>query len=76
MVETAGIRQVIWLVMLKSAKEQILGVDPPEQKVPPCVHCGMACLLIRGVVGSGMVIRPSLHGAREAMVPHTTVGGP
>jgi uncharacterized membrane protein len=27
MVETVGFHQVIWLVMLKSTKDQILGVD-------------------------------------------------
>jgi hypothetical protein len=27
MVETVGFRQVMWLIMLKYAKDQILGVD-------------------------------------------------
>jgi hypothetical protein len=31
MVEAVGIRQVMWVVMLKFAKDQILGVDTPEQ---------------------------------------------
>jgi hypothetical protein len=31
MVETVGIHQMMWLVMLESAKDRILGVDPPEQ---------------------------------------------
>jgi hypothetical protein len=39
-------------VVLKSSKDRILGVDTPEQHVPPCVQYGMACLLIRNVVGS------------------------
>jgi hypothetical protein len=43
MVETAGIRQVMWIVMLESAKDQILGVDTPGQHVPLCVRYGMAC---------------------------------
>jgi hypothetical protein len=30
MMETIGICQVMWLVMLKSAKDRILGVDTPE----------------------------------------------
>jgi hypothetical protein len=30
MVETVGFRQVMWLVMLGSAKDRILGVDPQE----------------------------------------------
>jgi hypothetical protein len=51
MVETVGFRQVMWLVMLESAKDRILGVDTPGQHVPPHVRYGMACLLIRYVVG-------------------------
>jgi hypothetical protein len=52
MVETDGIRQVMWLVMLKSAKDRILRVDTPGQQVSPHVRYGTACLLIRGVVAS------------------------
>jgi hypothetical protein len=52
MVETDGIYHVMWIVMLESAKDQILGVDTPGQQVPPRVRYGTACLLIRGVVGS------------------------
>jgi hypothetical protein len=46
--------------------------------VPPCVRYGMACLLIRDVVGSvpcsnewefGIVTRPGSHGVRGAVVP-------
>jgi hypothetical protein len=51
MVETIGFRQVMWLVMLESTKDQILGVDPPEQHVPPRVRYGTACLLIRYAIG-------------------------
>jgi hypothetical protein len=40
----------MWL--LESAKELILGVDTPEQPVPPHVPYGTTCLLIRGDVGS------------------------
>jgi hypothetical protein len=43
MVETAGIRQVMWIVMLESAKDRILGVDITGQHVPPHVRYGMAC---------------------------------
>jgi hypothetical protein len=42
MVETVGIRQVMWLVMLKSAKDRILEVDTVEQHVPPRVRYGTA----------------------------------
>jgi hypothetical protein len=52
MVETAGFRQVLWLVMLESAKDRILILDTVGQHVPPCVQYGTACLLIRDVVGS------------------------
>jgi hypothetical protein len=31
MVETVGIRQVRWYVMLESAKDRVIGVDTPEQ---------------------------------------------
>jgi hypothetical protein len=43
MVETVGIRQVTWIVMLESTKDQILGVDTPGQHVPPRVRYGTAC---------------------------------
>jgi hypothetical protein len=52
MVETVGIRQVMCLVMLESAKDRVIGVDTPGQQVPPRVRYGTACLLIRNVVGS------------------------
>jgi hypothetical protein len=51
-VETVEFRQVMWIVMLKSSKDQILGVDTLGKQVPPHVLYGMAHLLIRDVVGS------------------------
>jgi hypothetical protein len=51
MVEMVGFCQVMWLVMLKSAKDQILGVDTPGQHVSPCVRYEMACLRIRYDIG-------------------------
>jgi hypothetical protein len=51
MVETIEIRQVLWLVMLETAKDRVLGVDTPGQQVPPRVQYGMTFLLIRDVVG-------------------------
>jgi hypothetical protein len=51
MVEAVGIHQVMSLVTLKSAKDQILGVDTPGQHVPLRVRYGMACLLIRYAIG-------------------------
>jgi hypothetical protein len=41
-----------WHVVLKSAKDQILGVDTIEQYVPPRTQYGMACLLIRDAMRS------------------------
>jgi hypothetical protein len=52
MVETVGILQVMWFVMLESAKDRVIGVDTLEQQVPPRVRYGMTCLLIRDAVGS------------------------
>jgi hypothetical protein len=52
MIETVGIHQVMWFVMLEFAKDRIIGVDTPGQWVPPRVWYGTACLLIRDAVGS------------------------
>jgi hypothetical protein len=41
-----------WHVVLKSAKDQILGVDTLGHHVPPRVRYGMTCLLIRNTIGS------------------------
>jgi hypothetical protein len=43
MVETVGFHQVMWIVMLKFAKDGILGVDTPGQHVPPRVWYETAC---------------------------------
>jgi hypothetical protein len=51
-VETVGFHWVMWIVMLKSAKDRILGVDTLEQQVPPRARYGTSCLLIRDAVGS------------------------
>jgi hypothetical protein len=73
-----GIRQMIWFVMLKSAKDRVIGVDTPGQQVTPRVWYGMNCLIIRDVVGSvscsdqwefGVVTRPGSHGVRGTVVP-------
>jgi hypothetical protein len=78
MVEMVGICQVMWFVMLESAKDRVIGVDIPGQQVPPLVRYGTICLLIRDVVGSvpcsdeweiGVVTRLGSHGARGVMVP-------
>jgi hypothetical protein len=52
MVETVGIRQVMWFIMLESAKDRVIGVDTSGQQVSPRVRYGTACLLIRDIVGS------------------------
>jgi hypothetical protein len=78
MVETVGIRQVMWFVMLKYAKDRVIGVDSTGQQVPPRVQYGMSCLLIRDDVGSvpcsdewefGVLTCPGSHGAKGAVVP-------
>jgi hypothetical protein len=78
MVETVGIYQVMWFVMLEFAKDRVIGVDTPGQQVPPRVRYGKTCLLIRDTVESvscsdewefGIVTRPASHGARGAVVP-------
>jgi hypothetical protein len=51
MVETVGFHQVMWFVMLESAKGRILGVDTLGQHVPPHVQYGTTCLLIRYAIG-------------------------
>jgi hypothetical protein len=75
MVETVGIRQVMWLVLLESAKDRILGVDTLGQHVPPRVWYGTTCWLIRKALvslscrkrGIGMAIPTRPQGARGAM---------
>jgi hypothetical protein len=51
MVETVGIRQVMWFVMLESTKDRVIGVNTLGQQVSPCVRYGTCYLLIRDVVG-------------------------
>jgi hypothetical protein len=77
-VKTDGIRQVMWFIMLESAKDRVIGVDTPGQQVTPCIRYGMTCLLIRDVVGSvpclneweiGVVTRLGSHGARGVVIP-------
>jgi hypothetical protein len=52
MVETVGIRQVMWFVMLESAMDRVIGVDTTGLQVPQHVRYEMTCLLIRDAVGS------------------------
>jgi hypothetical protein len=40
-----------WHVVLKSAKDRVLGVDTLGQHVPPCVQYGTTCLLIKNAIG-------------------------
>jgi hypothetical protein len=78
MVEAVGICQVMWLVMLESFKDRVIGVDTTGQHMPPRVRYGTTCLLIRDAVGSvpcsdewefGVVTRPGSHRTRGAAVP-------
>jgi hypothetical protein len=77
MVETVGIRHIMWFVILESAKDQVIGVDTPGQQVSSRVWYGTACLLIRDVVGSvpcsdeweiDVVTHLCSHGARRVVV--------
>jgi hypothetical protein len=76
-VETVGIRKVMWFIMLESAKDRVIGVVTLGQQVLPCVRYGTACLLITDAVGSvpcsdewkiGVVTRLGSLGARGVMV--------
>jgi hypothetical protein len=67
----------MWFLMLKYAKDRVMGVDTPGQQVPPRVWYGTAYLLIRDVVGSvscsdeweiGIVTHLGSHGARGVVV--------
>jgi hypothetical protein len=42
----------LWLVLLESAKDLFLGVDPVGQPMSPSVWYRIACLLIRNTLGS------------------------
>jgi hypothetical protein len=50
MVEMVRFRQVIWFVMLESAKDRILGVNTTGQHVTPRVRYGTTYLLIRNTI--------------------------
>jgi hypothetical protein len=73
----------LWLVLLESAKDRFLGVDPQDNMCPPRVRYGTTYLLIMDAVGSFpcsdewkivIVTRLGSHGARGAVVPCTTLG--
>jgi hypothetical protein len=74
-VETVRFRQEMWLVMLESAKDRILGVDTPGQHVPPRVRYGTTCWLIRKALvsmscrkhGTDMAIPTRPQGVSGAM---------
>jgi hypothetical protein len=52
MVETVGIHQMMWFVMLESTKDRVIGVDTPRITGATTCQYGTACLLIKDVVGS------------------------
>jgi hypothetical protein len=74
MVETVGFHQVMWIVMLESSKDRIVGVDTSGQHVPPRVRYGTACWLIRKALvslscwmsGTSMAIPTRPQGAKGA----------
>jgi hypothetical protein len=63
----------MWLVMLESAKDRVLGVDIPGQQVMPRVGYGTACLIIRDLVGS-VQCRFTLQSPHALLVTFTTTG--
>jgi hypothetical protein len=73
-----GVYQVMWFVMLESAKDRVIGVDTSGQQVLSRIRYGTTCLLIRNIVRSvpcldewefGIVNYPGSHGARGVVVP-------
>jgi hypothetical protein len=67
----------LWLVLLESAKDRFLGVDPPGQHVPPHVQYEITCLLIRDVCLSRMSGKWYGHSVKptwckRGVVPCTT----
>jgi hypothetical protein len=52
MVKMVRIRQVMWFVMLKSAKDRVIEVDTIGQQVSPHVRYRTTCSLIRDDVGN------------------------
>jgi hypothetical protein len=77
MVETVGFCQVMWMVMLESAMDCVLGVDTLGQQVLPRVRYGTTCLLIRDAMGTvpcsveweiGVVTCLGSHGATGVVV--------
>jgi hypothetical protein len=69
MVETVGFRQVKWFVMLECAKDRVLGVDTPGQKVPPRVWYGTVGSVPCSVGWEvGVVTRLGSYGVRGVVV--------
>jgi hypothetical protein len=75
--ETVEICQVMWFVMLESAKDRVIGVDTLGQQVLPRVQYVTTCLLIRDDVQSmpcsdeweiGVITHLGSHGARGVVV--------
>jgi hypothetical protein len=81
MVETVGIHQVMWFIMLESAKDRILGVDTPGQQVLPRVRYGTVCWLVREslvscLVGCAVLVWRYLQGLKVEEGPEDIVWYP
>jgi hypothetical protein len=61
----------MWLVLLESAKDQFLGVDPPRQHVPPYLRYEMTCSLIR--IASGSVPCSVVRGRVQEVLKNCVV---
>jgi hypothetical protein len=74
MVDTVWFHQVMWIGMLESTKDRMMGVDTLGQHVPPRVWYGRTSWLIRKALvslsywmsGTGMAIPTRPQGARGA----------
>jgi hypothetical protein len=63
----------LWLVLLQSAKDLLLGVDPLGH-VPPCVWYGTTCLLIRNTSGRVFDLVEQRGTTNTSLIPHGVRG--
>jgi hypothetical protein len=67
-----------WHVVLKSAKDRILGVDTPGQLVPPRIRYGMTCrqiseALVSCLAGCAVLVWQYLQGRSVRQGPEDIV---
>jgi hypothetical protein len=64
----------LWLVLLESAKDMFLGVDPPGQPMPPSVWYGTSYLLIRNTLGSVSDLVEQRGIMNTSLIPSGAIG--